>query len=362
MSKHRNHRKRMRHDVDHRRTPPGTPPGTLISDPSLPRPVVRVFSYGPEDYEELRIEDLTALKGLIGKRAVTWIDVEGLGDSESISQIGRMFDLHRLALEDVLNVHQRPKVDFFKDVMYIVSRMVKVEGGCVDTEQVSIFLGHNFVITFQERPGDCLNSIRERIRHKLGRVRVAGADYLAYALLDAIFDGYFPVLEDYGERLEAIEEEILERPEALTVHHIHDLKRQLMVLRRSMWPQREAINILARDPHPLITEETRIYLRDGYDHTIQILDLLETYRELGADLMDLYMNSVSTRMNEVMKVLTIIATIFIPLTLIAGIYGMNFDYMPELHWTLGYPFSILLMVLVTGGFLYYFRRRGWLGK
>ena len=233
-------------------------------------------------------------------------------------------------------------------------------------EQFSLFLGPNFVLTFDEQPGDCFDPVRERVRRKHGRVREAGADYLAYALLDTIVDCYFPLLERYGEQLEDLEETIISQPNHTVVAAIHDIKRDLLSLRRAIWPQRETFNTLLRDKTPLLTDETRLHLRDCYDHTVQLIDLIETYRELGADLMDIYLSSVSNRTNETMRVLTVIATIFIPLTFIAGVYGMNFNAgtspwnMPELGWYWGYPLVLGLMAMVAAGQLFFFWRKGWL--
>jgi magnesium transporter len=238
----------------------------------------------------------------------------------------------------------------------------------LQTEQVSLFLGERFVLTFQEKPGDCLDCVRDRIRSGTGRIRQAGPDYLAYAVLDAVIDNFFPVLEGAGEYLEELEATVLSNPDEGTVSKIHGIKRQLLRLRRAVWPQREALNSMLREGTSLIAEDTKVYLRDSYDHTIQIIDLLENYREIASGLMDVYLSSVSNRMNEVMKVLTIFAAIFIPLTFIAGIYGMNFDperspwNMPELDWYLGYPFALGLMAAVGVGMLVYFRHKGWIGS
>jgi magnesium transporter len=290
-----------------------------------------------------------------------------LGDAKVISTIGNLFGLHQLALEDVVNVHQRAKVEDYPDHLFIVARMVE-RNECLLTEQVTMFLGQDYVITFQERPGkDCIEPVRERIRKGKGRLRTLAADSLAYALLDAIVDGFFPVLESYSDRLEAVEDIVVTQPNRSVVEGIHSIKSDLLIIRRALWPLREAINTLVRDHNSLIHDDTRIYLRDCYDHTVQLIDLVETYRELGADLRDLYLSSVSNRMNEIMKVLTIISTIFIPLTFIAGIYGMNFDTkvspwnMPELEWYYGYPFSLALMLAVTVAMGIFFWRRGWIG-
>jgi len=355
-----------------RRTPPGAPPGTLIVDPDSPPPTVRIFAYGPEALIEKTLTAPQAVREFLGRWPVLWVDVEGLGDVEAVRYLGEVFGLHRLSLEDVLNVHQRPKIEQYPEYYFIVARMVSVEqsqwdAAHLETEQLSLFLGKNFVLTFQEgKPGDCLEAIRERIRHKRGRIRDAGLDYLAYALLDSVLDCYFPLLEQFGERLETLEDEIVTRPTGDLVARIHEIRRHLLTLRRAIWPQRETFNTLLREETPLVTNETRFYLRDCYDHTSQLIDLIETYRELGADLTDVYLSSVSHRTNEIMRVLTVIATIFMPLTFIAGVYGMNFNpnaspwNMPELNWFWGYPFALTLMAAVAVAQLMFFRQRGWL--
>jgi len=350
-----------------RRTPPGATPGTLAVDPESPRPVIRVMAYGPQDMVESEVKDIETLPDYLARWPVTWVDVDGLGDLKTIQEIGRIFSLHPLALEDVLNVHQRPKVEPYGQQHFIVAREVTYEGHLA-TEQISLFLGKNFLLTFQERPGDCLDPIRERIRKSSGRHRTLGPDYLAYSVLDAIIDNYFPVLEAYGEKLENLENDVVARPGTTAISRIHEVKRDLLVVRRAVWPFREAVNALFRDPSPLVTEETRLYLRDCYDHTIQIIDLLETYREIASGLVDVYLSSISNRMNEVMKVLTIIATIFMPLSFLAGLYGMNFNTqvspwnMPELSQPFGYPMILLLMASIVVLMLFYFRRKGFLGQ
>lgn len=350
-----------------RRTPPGASPGTLIADPAAVQPVLRLIGYGPDQLEEREIAAVEELRPLIGKWSVTWINVDGLADVALIEGIGELYGLHRLALEDVVNVHQNPKVEDYEDHAFIVTRMIR--GGLPPvTEQVAMFLGDDFLLTFHERPGDCFDPVRERIRRHRGHIRERKADYLAYALLDAVIDGYFPVLEACGERLEDLEDRVLDQPSGEHGAEIHDIKRDLLTLRRAIWPQREMINALTRDALAQVSDLTRVYLRDCYDHTIQLLDFVETYREIASGLVDLYLSSVSARMNEVMKLLTIIATIFIPLSFIAGLYGMNFDTrispwnMPELSWHWGYPFALGLMALVALGLLLFFRRRGWIGR
>jgi magnesium transporter len=360
-------RKSRRRRRRSRRAPPGASPGLLFVDPEAPRPTMAVLSYGPGELEECPSAQPADLAALLGRRAVTWVDVDGLGDAGLVRDLGECFGLHRLALADVVHTHQRAKVERYEQHLFIVLRMLK-PGERLDTEQLSIFLGRDFVLTFQEGiPGDCLEPVRERIRRGVGRIRGAGPDYLTYALLDAVIDGYFPLLEAHGERLEALEDEVIHRPDGDCIARIHDIKRDLLTLRRAVWPLRDALGVLLRETPDVIAPETRPYLRDCYDHCVQIIDLVETYRELGSGLMDVYLSSLSNRMNEVMKVLTIIATIFIPLSFIAGVYGMNFSpqasplNMPELDWYWGYPFALALMGVVALGLLCYFWRKGWLG-
>jgi magnesium transporter len=336
-----------------------------VADPSARRPVITVLAYSSEGYTEQVVQDLTTLPQFLTCWPITWVNVDGLGDVQTISRLADMFDLHRLAVEDTVNTHQRAKVEHYRNHLFMVTHMATFNEH-LETEQLSLFLGKNFVVTFQEgRPGDPFAPVRERIRKAVGLMRQSGADHLAYCLIDAVIDGYFPVLETIGERLESLEDAILARPAGKTASHVHQIKRDLMTLRRAVWPLREAMNSLVRDPSPLVSDETRLYLRDCYDHTVRIIDFTETCRELGSDLMDLYLSSINQRMTEVMKVLTIIATIFIPLTFISSIYGMNFHTdspwnMPELTWYFGYPFALSLMALTALVMLYYFSRKGWL--
>lgn len=347
------------------RTPPGSPPGTLIPDPDAQPSIVHVIAYGPDGQVEQDLKDLRTLPKLMAAWPVTWINIDGLENVELIRALGDMLGLHRLALEDAVNLHQRAKAEDYGSNLFIVTHMVSL-ADALQVEQMSLFLGKNFVVTFQHLPGDCLEPVRTRLRSGAGNLRSNGPDYLTYALLDAVLDGYFPVLEALGERLEDMEVSILTEVNAQVRNSIHETRRDLLELRRAVWPQREALNLLVRDPLPLIAPEMRPYFRDTYDHVIQIIDLVETYREFATDLTDLYLSSVSNRMNEIMKVLTVIATIFIPLSFIASLYGMNFNpnasrlNMPELNWTLGYPFALMLMILTAGTMLYYFYRRGWL--
>ncbi len=350
-----------------RRARPGTAPGQLTPPPEARPPAVSVLAYGPEGCEEFAGADPQRLRAVLASRPVVWVNVDGVGDPDVVAGLGGLFGLHRLALEDVVHVHQRPKVEHYADHLYIVLRVPDRESGELESEQISLFLGRNYVLTFQERTGDCWDPIRERVRAGKGRIAAAGADYLAYALVDAAVDSNFPVLEALGEQLESLEDEIVARPRRGTINALHRARRDLITLRRGIWPLREMLGALSRDPDPLVADETRVYLRDCHDHTVQIIDLLETYREIASGLLDVYLSSISNRMNEIMKVLTVISTIFIPLSFIAGVWGMNFDpgasplNMPELRWRWGYPAALAVMAATAGGLLIWFRRRGWLG-
>ena len=323
-----------------------------------------VLAFGPERHVEEQIVDLERVRALRAEFPVTWINVDGLGTVEVLEKLEEILGLHRLALEDVLNIPQRPKVDDYGDHQYIVVRMpVSLEN--TETEQLSLFLGKNFVLTVQERPGDCFGPVRDRIFGGRPRIRDSGPDYLAYAILDAVVDAYFPPLEAVGQRLEELELEVLENPDRHRVRELHDIKHDLVTLRRFVWPLREVNSALLHPENNYLTEKTRLFMRDCYDHTVHALDLVESYRDVASGLLDLYLSMQSQRMNEVMKVLTIIATIFIPLSFIAGLYGMNFDSgvsrwnMPELSWAYGYVFALGVMAVTAAGMVFYFWRRGW---
>lgn len=361
---------RKRRRVQQSRKIPGAAPGTLVVDPNAPVSKVELLAYGPHQQVDLKDVPVSQISEYLTKFPVVWVNVEGLGDLTVLQELGRMFHLHPLALEDVVNLHQRAKVEVYGDQLFIVTQMVTLteqDGRCqLESEQLSMFLGPGFVLSFQQgQEGDVLNPVRERVRRDSSHIRVCGPDHLAYAMLDAVIDHYFPVVERFGERLEDLEDAILGRPAQSMIAEIHQAKRELLLLRRNLWPQREAVNALIRDPIPLITDETRVYLRDCHDHAMRLMDLVETSREVCSDLMDLYLSSVSNRMNEIMKVLTVMSTLFIPLTFVVGIYGMNFDRaspwnMPELGWRYGYPACILVMVLMSIGQLLFFWRRGWI--
>jgi magnesium transporter len=353
MARRRSRRQRIK--------PPGTAPGTLIIDPDAPRPRITVIAYGPDAHVHRTLEHPDQVKPLLGPYPVVWINVDGLGDQATIVRIGELFDIHRLALEDVTHVSQRAKVEPYAQHLFVVARMPHLQEGGFSTEQVSFFLSHGSLVTFQEQVGDRFDLVRQRLATGRPKIRSSGADYLCYALIDALIDGYFPAVEAFGDRLEALEAQVTSNPRQSTVAAIHAVRRDLLALRRAIWPHREAISALLRDESPLMTPETRLYLRDCYDHCVQLVDIVETQREMAAGLTDLYLSSASHRMNEIMKVLTIFAAIFIPLTFIAGIYGMNFAHMPELGWRVGYPLALLLMAAVASAMLVFFRLRGWLG-
>ncbi|MDE4172512.1 magnesium/cobalt transporter CorA [Phaeobacter sp. PT47_59] len=348
-----------------RRSPPGSDPGKLEVSPSAAKPDIRIIAFGPDAFVERQVAEVADIVEMRHAFQTIWVDIVQFGDANIISAIGDIFGLHKLALEDSINTHQRPKVEEYDDHLFIVALMLG-ENGSLETEQVAFFMGSDYLITFQEKPGDCFQSVRDRIRKASGRIRSAGADYTCYALLDAIVDSYFPALEQVGDRLEALEDLVTRSPEIGNIADLHDMKRKLLLLRRAIWPHREVFNALLRDEHPLIAHETRPFLRDCYDHTAQLMDIVETYREMASGLVDLHVSSVSMKLNEVMKVLTIVATIFIPLSFIASVYGMNFDRerspwnMPELGWYLGYPFALMLMCASAAGLVWYIWKKGWL--
>jgi len=327
-------------------------------DPEAGLSQVAVIAYGPDGCHEEPDADLTAIPLLMGQWPVVWVNVDGLGDEKVLRRLAEMFSLHQLALEDVANVPQRPKVEQYGQGLFLVTHMVSLDDGLSD-EQLSLFATDKAVITFQERPGDCLDPIRNRIRQGVGRIRSAASDYLAYAIVDAVIDHYFPILEGYGERLETLEDAVLAQADIEVVGQLRRAKRDLLTLRRLAWPQRDAINVLLREDLPLVQADTRPYLRDCYDHITRAIDVLETYRELASDLMAAHLAIISNQMNSVMKTLAVIATIFIPLTFVAGVYGMNFERMPELKWSWGYPAALVVMLLVAGAMVLYFRSRRW---
>ncbi len=340
------------------------PPGSLVHLGKVSETDVQlsVIIYDTDRFERRLITTPADLGTLARPGAVTWLDVVGLHDTRLLEFLGNTYAIHALTLEDILNTHQRPKADFYDEYMYFVLKMIRYdkEQKKLDSEQVSLVLLRDMVITFQERPGDVLEPLRRLIEKAKGRIRNQGADFLFYSIVDVIIDNYFLCLEDMGEEIEQLEERALRNPEPGLVPVLQEMKRDLLSLRKAVWPLREEITGLLREDHPLMKTATAPYLRDLYDHTIAIMDTVESYRDTTSGLLDVYLSSLSNRMNEVMKVLTIIATIFIPLSFIAGIYGMNFDNMPELHLPFAYPVILIICIAVAGAMLIYFRRKHWL--
>ena len=342
----------------------GLPPGTLvhIGEKKTDSPRITLIDYDQQTFQETtlgKIEDCFKFKD---SSTVTWINIDGLGDLELMTKLGERFGLHPLVLEDILNTNQRPKFEDFDDYIFVVLKMLTYDktNESIVSEQVSVILGKNFVISFQESVGDVFEHVRERIRNGKGRIRKAGADYLAYSLLDAVVDGYFLIMENLGEKVELIQEQVVTNPTQKTLQKIHELKGEMISLRKSVWPLREVANNLPRSESDLIAPATSAYLRDVYDHTIQVIDNIETFREMASGMLDIYLSSISNKMNAVMKVLTIIATLFIPLTFVAGVYGMNFKHMPELEWRWGYAGVWAVMVAIAIVMLLYFRRKKWI--
>ncbi len=344
--------------------PPGTAPGTLVH--TGPRKVdevrIQLIDYDADSLVERTLQRVEDCIPYADEPPVSWINIEGLHDVSVIGTVGDHFRVHRLALEDVLSTSARPKAEAYEDNFLVIVKMLTFdeETDSVVSEQVSFIVGHSYLLSFQERYGDVFEPVRVRLREAQGRIRTRGTDYLAYALVDALVDGYFRILETIGDRIEALEELVFTDPSLELMHRIHHLKREMLIVRRAVWPLRETIGQLYRGEVPGVTEETQLFLRDVYDHAVQVIDTVETLREVLSSALDLYMSGVSNRMNEVMKVLTIIATIFIPLSFIAGLYGMNFEYMPELGFRWAYPALLSAMAAIAGGMLWFFHRKGWL--
>jgi len=343
---------------------PGSAPGTLVhsGERKAESVVISMINYDRASINEVtlaRIEDCFADAE---DARVAWINVDGLHDVSVVEAVGDRFGIHRLALEDVLSTHQRPKVEDYEGHSLIVLKMLffDAETESLTAEQVSLIIGEGFVFSFQERQGDVFEPVRHRLRAGKGKIRTMGADYLTYALMDAIVDSYFQIMEEVGDRIEELEAQVFDEPQIDILHRIHRLRREMLVLRRAIWPLRESLGLLYRGEVDTVHEETQVYFRDVYDHSVQVIDAVETLREVLSGAMDLYMSGVSNRMNEVMKVLTIISTIFIPLSFFAGLYGMNFQYMPELGVPWAYPALLGLMVAIALGMLFYFRRKEWL--
>ncbi|MDB6129802.1 MAG: magnesium and cobalt transport protein CorA [Verrucomicrobiales bacterium] len=349
---------------------PGTAPATLVVPEGARSvtPVITLIEYDAETLTERKISGLEELSDCVQNQKVSWINVDGLGDLDLLRALGKKFGLHPLALEDVLNTGQRPKFEPYDNHFFIVAQMIYRDAtGRLANEQVSIFLGKNFVISIQEEAEkDVFDPVRIRIRNGKGLIRTGKGDYLVYALLDAVIDHFYPVLEEIGEAIDQMESRIFENPTKTAFRDLHDYKRSLLQLRRMAWPEREVVNSLLHDESGMITKQTKVFLRDAYDHTVQIMDLIETYRDITSGLVEMYLSTVSMRTNEIMRVLTVISAIFIPLTFIAGVYGMNFHTeagrwnMPELLHPYGYVICVGAMLLIAVGELIFFRRKGWI--
>jgi magnesium transporter len=347
---------------------PGSAPGTLIVDADSAVPTIFLIDYDQNEAVGVLLPEPEDCLPYIDSHSVSWLDVQGLGSENFLHRLGKVFNLHPLTLEDIVNIPQRPKVEEYEDQLLIVMRSATLlKGGKkFALEQISLVLGKNYLLSVQEESGsDCFEPVRQRIHRGKGSIRQEGADYLAYTLIDAIVDGFFPILEAYGEKLEALENKVVNNPEPKVLNKIHRIKRELLILRRAIWPHRDLINALIRDNYDLISPTVEVYLRDCYDHIVQLIDMVETYREIAHSLMEIYLSSVSNRTNEVMRLLTVISSIFIPLTFIVGVYGMNFDTskpgnMPELGMPYGYTVCWMVMLAIAGSLLYYFGSKGWL--
>ncbi|MGV1098246.1 magnesium/cobalt transporter CorA [Thiovibrio sp. JS02] len=347
----------------------GLPPGSpiFVGERVTEEFGIQVIDYDTESFSEstpARIEDFCVLKET---PTMTWIRVHGLHDAEAVNRFCLKFGIHALTIEDILHTSQRPKIDHYDEYLFLVINLISYDEKIQEMrmEQISFVLGPNYLLTFHERNGDIFNPVLDRIRSNKGRIRKMGVDYLAYSLLDTVVDNFFLVLEKIGEEIEELEDELIAAPSPETLQYVHYLKREMILLRKSVWPLREVIGGLQRDETQLLGDAMRMYLKDLYDHTIQVLDTVETFRDIISGMIDIYLSSVSNRMNEVMKVLTIFAVIFIPLTFIAGVYGMNFNTaaspfnMPELNWFFGYPFALFLMAGTAAAMLVYFKKKKW---
>lgn len=342
----------------------GLAPGSLVhvGEKKVDKVVIRVLAYNSEELVERKLEKIEdCLEFKDHPNLNFWINVDGLDRVDIIEKLGSYFNIHPLTLEDVLNTRQRPKTEDYDSYIYSVLKMILLDTKTkeITIDQVSIIIGPNYVLSFQEREGDVFDMVRERFKNPASRLRKSGVDYLAYGLIDAVIDNYFLILEHFGDKIEYLEEGLVLHPRPETLKAIQKYKRDMITLRKSIWPLRELINGLQRVESDLIKETTRVYLRDVYDHTIQVIDTVEDFRDILSSMVDIYLSSISFRMNEVMEVLTVIATIFIPLTFISGVYGMNFEYMPELKWRWGYPTVMFAMILLAVSMFVYFKKRKW---
>ena len=360
----RRRRSIMNRLVDRVTKAPGSMPGTLSysGEQKVEKVRIRLIDYDTDSIEEKTLQSIEEAFPYVDEPPVTWVNIDGLHDAAVVEAVGDRFGVHRLALEDVMSPNQRPKVEDYDQHCLVILKMLSfdAETESIISEQLSLIVGDRCLFSFQERFGDIFEPVRERLRQSKGRIRSKGTDYLAYALIDAIVDNYFRILEMLGDIIEDLEEAAMGDPTMDVLHRIHHLRREMLVVRRAVWPLREILGQMYRGEVETISEETQVFLRDVYDHSVQVIDTTETLREVLTGAMDLYLSGVSNRMNEVMKVLTIIATIFIPLSFFAGLYGMNFDYMPELHIHWGYPALLVFMLTVSLGMLWAFKKKGWL--
>ncbi len=341
------------------------PPGTImhIGEKKAETVKITIIDYDENNFQERQVQNIEESFQFKQTPSVTWINIDGLHDVSIIEKIGQHFELHPLVLEDIVTTGQRPKIEDYETYIFIVLKMLSynMELNAIQSEQVSVVLGKNYVISFQESAGgDVFDTMRDRIRTSKGKIRKMAADYLAYSLIDAVVDHYFLILERLTEQIEDLEDELVEASSNETGTHIRALKRELIFLRKSVWPLREVVGALARTESDLVAKSTEPYLRDVYDHTVQVIDTVETFRDMASVMLECYLSSISNRLNAIMKVLTVIATIFMPLTFITGIYGMNFKFMPELEWQYGYFFVWVVITVITGGMLFYFSRKKWL--
>lgn len=342
----------------------GLSPGTLmhVGEKKVERTRITVIDYDAAGFLEKEAQTVEECFPFKETATVTWINVDGVHDASIIEKLGGRFDIHPLVLEDIMTTTQRPKTEDLGGAVFVVVRMIECDeqGLGMTTDQLSLILGPNYVISFQETPGDCLDPVRQRIRGGKGRIRKLGPDYLAYALIDAVVDNYFLILERLGERIDGLEERLIADPRRELLHEIHSLKREMIELRKAIWPLREVVSKLERLESRLIKKTTGVFLRDVYDHAVQVIDTVESFREILTSMLETYLSSLSNRMNEVMKVLTIISTIFIPITFLVGLYGMNFKNMPEIGWRWGYAFVWVLIVGSVAGMFAFFRKKKWL--
>ncbi len=342
----------------------GLEPGTLVYTGEKPSGEIKIelINYSESIITEKEIKNVGEGFSFVNQNSITWIDISGLNNIQMIEQIGKKFNFHPLVLEDILSTNQRPKINDYEDYVFIVFRTFDYDGTkkIINGNQISLIFGKNYLISFREVDGKLFEAVESRLRNNKVRIRKSGTDYLAYSLIDTVVDNYFNILEKIGEEIEDVEDKLIGNPQPENLHSIHRLRREMILLRKSVWPLREVINVMERGETALIKKSTGIFLRDLYEHTVQIIDTIESYRDMVSGMLDTYLSSVSNRMNEVMKVLTIIATIFIPITFVAGVFGMNFKHMPELDWYWAYPIGFwAVMIIITGLMIFYFKRKNW---